>query len=435
MKSFQIRLLPCLLFAALFFISCKKTRSEEEYAGTGIGAIRTTGTALETVRNTVIGPAGGKLVSRDGKIQVDIPAGAVAANTTFGITAITSTSDAGLGGAYRITPHIKFSKPVTLTMSYAGQIDSVGSPCYLLPGYQDSTGAWKMVTKRTINEQQQTVSVQTDHFSDWTLLTPFKLTPAYSVIAPGDQVVLTVGAFVRIKLGVITSPGNACNIFAEDQQEEVYVEEYYVLPDAFVDKWISLAGESEGAGRLVRAEKGAIYNSSNHDAPLINPVTILCFLKNRQQPMKAVIRIRPVKLGVYIETGGTMHFYDEGTAHVDVDGMGIEWERTVGGETFHGNIMLRGTLAGSRPWTEENQFHWEPEHTSPRLLYQSFWDDGLKVSSGFVNVIKVGKVGEIIEGHFELSNAGEYRSATGTSDIEYLGVKTVRGSFRVIRRD
>lgn len=421
--------------AVLFFISCKKTRSEEEYAGTGIGAIRSAGTLLEAVKNTVIGPAGGKLVSRDGKMQIDIPAGAVAANTSFGIAAITSTSDAGLGGAYRLTPHIRFNKPVTVTISYADQKDSVGSPCFLLPGYQDSTGAWKMITKRTINEQQQTVSVQTNHFSDWTLLTPFRLTPAYSVIAPGDQVVLTVGAFVRIKLGVITSPGNTCNIFADDEREEVYVEDYYILPDSFVDKWISLAGESEGAGKLVRAEKGAIYLSSNHDAPLINPVTILCFLKNRQQPMKAVIRIRPVKLGVYIETGGIMHFYEEGSTHLDVDGMGIEWERTVEGETFHGNIMIRGTQVGDRPWSEHNQFHWEPEHTSPRLLYQSFWDDGLKVSAGFVNVTKIGKVGEMMEGHFELSNAGEYRSATATTDIEYLGVKTVRGSFRLIRKD
>lgn len=434
MNSFHIRLLPVMILAATFMLSCKKSKSEEEYAGTGIGAMRAAGLPVEGVKSTVIGPAGGKLVSRDGKMEISIPPGAVSENTSFGITAITSTSGAAMGSSYRLTPHIRFNKPVTVAISYAEHADSVGSPCLLSLGYQDEKGIWKMLTKKTVDEQKKTVNVQTDHFSDWALLTPLRLTPAYSIIAPEEEVVLVVAAFVRIKLGTISGAGNACNVLADDQQEEVYVEEQYILPDQYVDKWISLAGESEGAGKLVRAEKGALFMASSHEAPQINPVTILCFLKGRQFPMKAVIRIRPVTLGVNIQVGSKIHFYEEGSAHIGPDGVGIEWEKTVGGITFPGTIFFRGTLAGSRAWSQENQFSWEAELTSPALLYLSFWDDGLKVSTGFVNVTRIGKVGEIVEGHFELSNAGEYKAATATTDVEYLGVQTIRGSFRVIRQ-
>lgn len=435
MKMYNFRNLSFFLLLALFITSCKKSKSEVGITGTGIGAVRNTGIPLENIRNTVIGPAGGKLVSRDGRMQITVPAGAVNENINFGITAITSTSDAAMGASYRLSPHIRFNKPVTVSVSYAEQADSVGSPCFLSLGYQDEKGVWRMLTRRSTDEQNKTVSVQTDHFSDWALLTPLKLTPAYSLIAPKEEVVLIVAAFVRIKLGTVSGPGNACNIFADDREEEVFVEEQYILPDQYVDRWISLAGESEGAGRLTRTEKGAVFVASGHDSPLINPVTILCFLKNRQFPMKAVIQILPVQLGVTVQMDGNIYFYEEGSAHADGIGMGIEWEKVQGSETLHGTITFRGLTRGSRPWTEESQFNWEAEGTGPRMFYQSFWDDGLKVSTGFVNITELGKVGEIVAGHFELSNAGEYRAATGTTDIEYVGVRTIRGSFRVIRRD
>lgn len=67
MKHFEMRLLPFLWMSVIFIVSCKKSKSEEEYAGTGIGAIRAAGIPVESAKTTVIGPAGGRLVSKDGK--------------------------------------------------------------------------------------------------------------------------------------------------------------------------------------------------------------------------------------------------------------------------------------------------------------------------------------------------------------------------------
>ena len=95
--------------------------------------------------------------------------------------------------------------------------------------------------------------------------------------------------------------------------------------------------------------------------------------------------------------------------------------------------MVSGTLAGRRAWSERVQFSWGPENTSPPLLYTSYWDDVLKISAGKVTFTKVGRVGELMEGVFEISNAGEYYSATESDDVKYTGVKSVRGYFTVMR--
>src|SRR5688572_10426882 len=61
----------------------------------------------------IIGQAGGSLQSPDGRMIIEVPEGALASNTTVGIEPVSNTNIAGIGAAFRLTPHGKvFSKPV-----------------------------------------------------------------------------------------------------------------------------------------------------------------------------------------------------------------------------------------------------------------------------------------------------------------------------------
>ena len=414
----------------LLFTACSKSGGEKntEGAGTGIGAKRPVGTRLEAPKTAVIGPAGGTLSSRDNRLKINIPAGALAANTTIGVAAITSTSEAALGNSYELTPHMNFAKPVTVTMSYTDYVDTVGGGCGAAIGYQDSAGVWKIRTNRTVDEIKQTVSVQTNHFSNWAQLTPFRMLPGYSIIKPKEEVILKVGAYVLIGPGAKDPCG-----FLSANGEDVPVEEYFVVPDHFIDKWIFLGQDTEGAGTLKRLAKGASYTASNYDAPTFNPVTVLAFFRNSVVPFTAKIEVRPVSLGVFINVGTTTYVYSKAYAYGSTGDYGVVWQSAEQGNVFHGGMGWTIAGTGTRNWSDDTQFLWEPEGTSPRLIYQSYWDDGLKVSSGNINITQFGKVGEIVEGTFSISNAGQYKAATATTDVEYIGIKPITGRFRVIR--
>lgn len=417
---------------AALIMSCKKSKCEEEFYGPVTGAVRASGIALEPIFNTVIGPAGGKFSSKDGKMEIIIPAGAVNVNTSFGIAAISSTSDAAMGRSYRITPHITFNKPVTIKLSWEEFKDSlVSSGCVLGLGFQDPAGVWQLVTKRVVDEEKKTISVQTTHFSDWALLQPFRIVPGYSVISPGEEVILQVESFTRI-----ADQGDPCNFFNTADAANKPITEHFIVPDHWIEKWIAINTGSIGAGILTRVPKGASYRASEYERPQINPVKILAFWFSNKIPLQATIEVRPVDLGVFIEAGGISYVYTN--AHVfanSYEDCGLIFEKTVNGKDFHGVINWKNFGMGTRNWSEDNRFTWEPEGSSPPLLYLSTWNDQLNISGGAVNITRIGNVGQIWEGSFNLGNAGQYKAATATTDIEYIGVKQITGRFRVIRKE
>jgi hypothetical protein len=115
-----------------------------------------------------IGSAGGTVQSPDGRFMLLIPAGAVATDVPFTVQPVTNTAIGGVGGAFRLRPEgLTLSKPVTLVLS--------GPPTYQ-PGadieglgvsYQDATGFWYPVKGVIRDAVRNTLTVTTDHFSDW----------------------------------------------------------------------------------------------------------------------------------------------------------------------------------------------------------------------------------------------------------------------------
>ncbi len=123
-----------------------------------------------------INSSGGSIVSYDGKLEVIVPSGAVANNTVFGIQPITDFCPGGLS-SYRLSPDgMKFSNPVTLKFHYTDDDIDGSMASFLGIAYQDSNNVWQQQTSVVIDSVNKTVSVETTHFTDWSVLESLGIT-------------------------------------------------------------------------------------------------------------------------------------------------------------------------------------------------------------------------------------------------------------------
>lgn len=139
-----------------------------------------------------IGPEGGTLSSADDLITIDVPAGALGADTLLGIQPLTSTAPNGLGAGFRLTPAgTTFSSPVKLT--FKPSADQLAGTALALTGmgYQDSSGVWHWMRGVERDEANGLVSVTTTHFSDWSLVAGAQLRPSSASVQIGATLTLT----------------------------------------------------------------------------------------------------------------------------------------------------------------------------------------------------------------------------------------------------
>lgn len=139
-----------------------------------------------------IGPAGGSITSGDGRLTVTVPAGAIASATTLSIQPITNLTPGGMGSAYRLGPEgTTFLTPVSIAFQY-GTADLAGTNADdMMIAFQDAQGYWEAQVSATLDTTHQTLTAQSSHFSDWSLLTGGQLTPAEATVETGKTVVLT----------------------------------------------------------------------------------------------------------------------------------------------------------------------------------------------------------------------------------------------------
>ncbi|WP_028296957.1 hypothetical protein [Olivibacter sitiensis] len=187
--------LACLL------LSCKKDNqsSGEEIDFSNLTpAVTSKGTSTGSVYTQQVGAGGGRVQSPDGQIILDIPAGALGTNTTIGIQAITNEAPLGAGNGYRLTPEdVNFAKPITITMKYGADLQP--GLCWIAT--QKSDGTWLGYRNTITDETAKTLSVQTDHFSDWVTgkLIDFRLAPQNALVKTKGQVQLYVNGFAKTK--------------------------------------------------------------------------------------------------------------------------------------------------------------------------------------------------------------------------------------------
>lgn len=132
---------------------------------------------MGATQTAMIGPAGGSISSLDGLVTLTVPANAVSAMTAFTVTAVEATGP-GATRAFRLGPEgTRFTTPATVTMKYSAEDAAGSAPALFTVGYQDGKGQWRGATT-TVDESAKTISAQTTHLSDWSMLRGAAIRPA-----------------------------------------------------------------------------------------------------------------------------------------------------------------------------------------------------------------------------------------------------------------
>jgi ZU5 domain len=196
-RSFILSTLS-MVIATLLIVSCGDDESPTPQDLTPV--VTDVGTPTGEITSATIGADGGTLKSADGKLTVTIPAGALSSGTAISIQPITNEGPLAVGSAYRLKPEgITFAKPVELRFHYNDALLSGTSPDFLWIITQSESGGWDAMLRSQVDTNAKTVSVETTHFSDWTLgkFIDLSLTPSSTVLLKNQSVTLKISGFVR----------------------------------------------------------------------------------------------------------------------------------------------------------------------------------------------------------------------------------------------
>lgn len=129
----------------------------------------------------MIGKEGGNIFSADGKVELKIPAGALAKNTVVSIQPIVNMAPNGKDKAYRLEPSgIKFQQPVQLSFHYTTEKGNEDAPFLKGIAMQGENHQWYYLKKTVLDTLAKTISGNIDHFSDWSTFESLQIQPASS---------------------------------------------------------------------------------------------------------------------------------------------------------------------------------------------------------------------------------------------------------------
>ena len=260
----------CLAIVAVAVsFSCKKSTVEKPTPPPPPASplITAAGTADGVANSKLINAAnGGSITSTDGKITVNIPAGALANNETITIQPVTNTTGLGKGKTYRITPHtITFNKPVTISFPYTDADVQGTVPELLRIAFQDNEGAWQSMNKTQVNKQTKQLSVTTMHFSDWNFVPLVHIEPVEARIAVNETVELKVVYSFDPEEIFVPLPSDNSPLGTPQQMSGDYLK-----------KWLH-----SGAGTLTNNGSKAVYKAPA-TAPAQNPVAVSAEINFKQ---------------------------------------------------------------------------------------------------------------------------------------------------------
>ncbi len=133
-----------------------------------------------------IGPAGGTLTSADGRMTLKVPANAVNESVTFSIQPITNKAANGVGNGYRLEPDGRqFPVPVEVSMRFEDKDIEGTAPEALYVAYQDKNGSWRADPTARLDTFARTITVSTDHFTDYSTFTRLRLIPPTATVRVG----------------------------------------------------------------------------------------------------------------------------------------------------------------------------------------------------------------------------------------------------------
>jgi hypothetical protein len=124
----------------------------------------------EPVEKT-IGVEGGIVATADSTAIVDIEQNTLTQETLIKVEAISETVTNGIGSVYRMSPDGQtFAKPVSITLKYDDTALNNSSADFFRIATRKTGSEWEILTTATLDKMKRTLSVETSHFSDWTIV-------------------------------------------------------------------------------------------------------------------------------------------------------------------------------------------------------------------------------------------------------------------------
>lgn len=206
--------LCAILFVCCFInFSCKKSAvTTAANAGgntTGPGTtdyptdpdaiITTVGTSAGTPVVQTISPSGGTVSSSDGMLDVIIPSGALINPTPIAIEPVAKELPGSIYNDFSLSPDgQQFQQPVTIQFHYRDQDLDTIDPGGLAVAFQLHDGTWEGFQNSIVDTNNKTVSIQSTHFTGFTMTGTDHLSPGNATVKTSGQVpILHVTNFSR----------------------------------------------------------------------------------------------------------------------------------------------------------------------------------------------------------------------------------------------
>lgn len=282
---------------AILLSSCGGGDKGNGPSGTSPPAVTPAGTPVGPVATATIGAAGGNLLSDDGAVRLDIPAGALAGDTQIGIQRITARSPGAIGDAIRLTPDgLQFTTPVSITMPYDSAMVDGSAPELLTIATQQSDGTWQLLPapQMVLDTVSRTLVFQTTHFSDYTRLQGVQIRPPSGEIDPGASIGLTVKVCTTI-VDQSTSTTSAYAIDCEDSPAQPSGDEdpLFPLPIFRADPASWSANGARGGNAAVGFVAGDMRSAefiAPQAPPASNPVAVSVRVRdNRDRTVSTLV--------------------------------------------------------------------------------------------------------------------------------------------------
>jgi hypothetical protein len=167
----------------------------------------------------IIGTGGGTLTSTDDNLVIDIPAGVMNDETSVAVTVNESNAHPhGIGSMFTLESSVdQFEEPVTLTFSYTDVVLPAGAlPEFLTVAFRKDGGEWIIKPNAVLNKTSKTITVKTNHFSEWSLA--FTGEGYMDFVVPIDTLEVSIPVDRLTNANGTGDYGDSLFFFFEDQQ-------------------------------------------------------------------------------------------------------------------------------------------------------------------------------------------------------------------------
>ncbi|WP_423736693.1 hypothetical protein [Chitinophaga caseinilytica] len=373
-----------------------------------------------------IGPAGGTLASADNRILLEVPPGAVQTNVQFSIQPVENTLEGSPGKAFRLLPEgVAFTRPVTIRYTPGAEELAGINPEVLFLAYQNKDGYHYLAANTSIDPATHQLSVQTKHFSDWSIVELFELEADTTQVLPGGKAQLQLMWHLGSLLTVDTTDQPIGDLIPYDGQVSKV-------------KWSMASGKGKITANGAKCEYQAPGEVPDENPAFVSvsvPITLYDSKRTGLAMLTTPIFTMPDEY-LMVSVDGIPFINNppengESSIRMEVDKFYVSAQLQDGHAIY---ILIPGGVmgTGSFPYGEDDKKAYIDFSTNATDILNSWVTHKLNCedcdpvfSGGQVKISKNGKIGEYVEGEFtaEVWKIGQYNPPK----------KQLSGKFRVLR--